>query len=119
MAVSLAGGPIAMCVRTKQKSAQQHTQAGNPVVQPAASSASAAAGAAAAPAPKMSFGKALGLLTLLGLASPFLALSNPTSGIIGLVILLVGIRIAWQLTAAKTLEISGPLDPEPAPAAAR
>jgi len=38
-------------------------------------------------------------------------------GIIGLIILLVGLRIAWQLTAAKPLEISGPL--ESAPAASR
>ena len=51
---------------------------------------------------------------LLGLASPFLDLANPMHGIIGLIILLVGLRIAWQLTAAKPLEISGPLESAPA-----
>lgn len=111
MAVSLAAVPIAISVHMKQKSAQQHAQASDPAAAPAVSPASP-------PAPKMSVAKAVGLLTLLGLASPFLDLANPTHGIIGLIILLVGIRIAWQLTAAKTLDISGPIA-QPAPAAAR
>lgn len=118
MAVSLAAVPIALSVHMKQKHAQQQAQTSNSAAQPAAETASAAAPAAATPAAKMSLGKAIGMLTLLGLASPFLALSNPTSGIIGLIILLVGIRIAWQITAAKPLEISGPMDLEPAPTAA-
>jgi hypothetical protein len=45
---------------------------------------------------------------VLGLASPFLELQDPFHGIIGLVILLVGIRIAWQLTASPKIEILGP-----------
>lgn len=37
-----------------------------------------------------------------GLASPVLELqADPFHGLIGLVILLVGVRIAWKLTAAK------------------
>jgi hypothetical protein len=51
---------------------------------------------------------AFGMLALLGLASPFLELSSPLHGIIGLVILFVGIRIAWQLTAGPKLDIMGP-----------
>lgn len=51
---------------------------------------------------------AFGVLALLGLASPFLELSSPLQGLIGLVILFVGIRIAWQLTAGPKLEILGP-----------
>jgi hypothetical protein len=51
---------------------------------------------------------ALGVLALIGLASPFLELQDPVHGLIGLVILFVGVRIAWRLTAAKIPEISGP-----------
>jgi hypothetical protein len=57
----------------------------------------------------MSFARAIGTLAVLGLASPLLELSSPMHGIIGLIILLVGLRIAWQLTAGKPLDISGPL----------
>jgi len=60
------------------------------------------------PKPKMSIGSAIGMLTLAGLASPFLELQDPLHGVIGLVILFVGIRIAWQLTAARPLDILGP-----------
>jgi hypothetical protein len=48
-------------------------------------------------------------LALLGLASPFLDFSDPTHGIIGLVILFVGMRIAWRMTAARSVQIIGPL----------
>jgi hypothetical protein len=62
--------------------------------------------------------KALGVLALIGLASPFLALSNPMQGIIGLIILFVGIRIAWRMTAARQVNILGPFS-EPIPVATR
>jgi len=64
--------------------------------------------------PKGSFLGALGYLALIGLASPFLELQESFGGIIGLVILFVGIRIAWQITAAKLPEISGPFQNSPA-----
>jgi len=57
-----------------------------------------------------SWGVALAWLTALGLISPFLELADPLHGIIGLVILLVGIQIAWKTTAGKSIEISGPFD---------
>jgi len=117
MAVSLAAVPIAISVHMKQKSEKQQSQASAPVSVTTPSSPNESAAEPAAPAAKMSFGKALGMLTLLGLASPFLELSDPMHGIIGLIILLVGIRIAWQLTAARPLEITGPID-KPAPAMA-
>jgi hypothetical protein len=60
------------------------------------------------PHPRGSRAAAFGYLALIGLASPFLDLQEPIHGLIGLVILLVGVRIAWQLTAAKAMEISGP-----------
>lgn len=56
----------------------------------------------------MSLGSALGKLALLGLASPFIELNdNPISGGIGVIILLVGIRIAWKMGAPET-QIVGP-----------
>ena len=107
MAVSVAAVPISLSVHIKHRSAQQHAQASDPAATTAASPASA-------PPPRMSLPQVVGTLVLLGLASPFLDLANPMHGIIGLIILLVGLRIAWQLTAAKPLEISGPLDSAPA-----
>jgi hypothetical protein len=93
IAVSLAAIPIAV--------SQQHAQVSD---SPAVGS------------PKMSFGSAVGTLTLIGLASPFLALSNPAQGIIGLIILFVGIQIAWKITAARPITILGPIS-ETVPAA--
>lgn len=118
MAVSVAAVPIALSAHMKHKSAQQQTQVSDPAATPDATASAAAAESAPAPthAPKMSFASALGLLTLLGLASPFLELADPMHGIIGLIILLIGIRIAWQLTAARPLQISGPIA-QAAPAA--
>jgi hypothetical protein len=60
------------------------------------------------PKPRMGAGKALGLLALVGLASPFLELSDPLHGIIGLVILFVGMQIAWKMTGRPKLIIDGP-----------
>jgi len=64
--------------------------------------------------PKVNLAAALGYLALIGLASPFLELQDPVHGFIGLIILLVGIRIAWQMTAARLPEISGPFQNSPA-----
>ncbi len=93
-AVSLAAVPIAIS-QMKHRSVQQHTQVSD---------------STATHAPKMSFTRAVGVLALYGLASPFLGLANPAHGLIGLVILFVGIRIAWKLSAARPVDISGPID---------
>ena len=61
-----------------------------------------------------SAGKLLGTLLFFGLASPFLELQNPVNGVLGIIILLVGIRIAWQLTTAPQLDIVGPFEVRPA-----
>ena len=58
--------------------------------------------------PVQNVAAAVGYLVVIGLASPLLALQEPVWGVIGLVILMVGIRIAWQLTAEKKAEIIGP-----------
>jgi hypothetical protein len=104
IAVSLAAIPIAVSQQMKQKGAQQHAQISDSSDSSAVSS------------PTMRFGRAVGALTLIGLASPFLALSNPAQGIIGLIILFVGIQIAWKITAARPVTILGPIS-EAVPAA--
>jgi hypothetical protein len=43
-----------------------------------------------------------------GVASPFLQLRSPFQGLLGLVILFVGLRIAWRSTAAQPLAVDGP-----------
>ena len=52
----------------------------------------------------------IALLLGYGLVSPVLGvMSNPLSGLIGLVILFVGVRIAWQIAAGRRLPaIEGP-----------
>jgi hypothetical protein len=95
LAVSMAAVPIAISVHMKQKSAQPAAQASASVN---------------ASAQKMGPLRAAGILTLIGIVSPFLALSNPAQGVIGLVILFVGIRIAWRMTAARRVDIVGPVN---------
>jgi hypothetical protein len=63
--------------------------------------------------PGMGIGKLLGTLLLFGLASPFMELQNPINGALGIVILLVGIRIAWRLTSAPQIDIIGPFQTKP------
>jgi hypothetical protein len=55
-------------------------------------------------------GAALIVLAFIGLASPFLELANPMHGLIGLVILFVGIRIAWQIARGTSVQILGPFN---------
>jgi len=67
----------------------------------------------------MGLGAALAYLALMGLASPFLdIMANPVWGAIGLIILFVGMRIAWRITQGRpNLEVQGPFDlapPKPA-----
>jgi len=69
--------------------------------------------------PQMSLadvGTWLGRLALLGLASPFLQLSDsPGWGAMGLLILFFGMRIAWKITQGRPLQIFGPFDSSPQP----
>lgn len=70
-----------------------------------------------APRPPLAIGSVIGRLALFGLASPFLELmSNPFGGLIGLVILFVGIRIATRITAGQPAEVFGPFDSGTQPA---
>jgi len=94
-AVSVAAVPIAISQRMKHAGPQS----------------AQAAGAPAADAPRtMGPLQAAGVLTMIGLVSPFLALADPMHGLIGLVILFVGLRIAWRITAGRQVTIVGPID---------
>jgi hypothetical protein len=108
IAVSLSAVPIAVSQHMKQRSAQAQAQAS------ASSANSLTANDSHSNPPKMSAAKAVGTLAFIGLVSPFLALSNPMQGIIGLVILFVGVRIAWRITAARQVSILGPISDAPA-----
>jgi len=58
---------------------------------------------------KPSLAGIVGKLALIGLASPFLELEDGISGIIGLVILFVGMRFAWRMTAGGAgISVEGP-----------
>jgi len=113
-AVSMSAIPmgISQYVKEKKEPPQTQVQKAPPVAQetvsPSPEPGSSAAAAAQPAKRKMGLGAALAALAFLGLASPFLELQDPLHGIIGLVILLVGIRIAWQLTAGPKIDIIGP-----------
>ena len=57
-----------------------------------------------------STGHAILRLLFFGIASPFLELASPGSGIIGLVILFVGLSIAFRMTKATPLDVDGPYE---------
>lgn len=107
-AVSLAAVPIAISyyMKAKSESPATHSRQQQPSAdgQPAQPDQTEAG-------PKPSMGAALLQLLFLGLASPFLELQDPFHGIIGLVILMVGIRFAWKITAGSLgASIQGPYD---------
>ena len=128
-AVSMSAIPIAMhFVGERGHQAQQNHQVEQQSMTPQTSSSASAAGqpttSAQASTPQAgqrpSLAKALGIVALIGLGSPFLELweSGPSiSWVIGVVILVVGIRIAWRLTAGQSWTILGPFSnaPQPAP----
>ncbi len=49
-----------------------------------------------------------------GLTSPIREMRDPIHGLINLVILFVGLRIAWRGTAAPSANVEGPFRPKPA-----
>jgi hypothetical protein len=111
-AVSLSAIPIAIAQYASERPAAAQLQQANP----GSAESSATDARASEPAPDAqkamapNWGKAIGTLLILGLASPLLEFGvNPAGGLIGLIILLVGVRIAWQLTAGARLPaIEGP-----------
>jgi hypothetical protein len=107
-AVSTAAIPIWIHYAGQHKQSQQRKAAQSPQ----GSDLDPQEEPAAKPRPNML--AALGTLLLLGLASPFRALSADfLGGAIGLVILFVGMKFAWRFTAAKPLEVLGPFENAP------
>lgn len=95
LAVSMSAVPIAI---HQIREHRQQTQAQSGEVSPR-------------PASAMGVGKAIGVLALIGIASPILDLRDPLHGLIGLVILFVGIRFAWKFTAGRKVTVTGPHAP--------
>jgi hypothetical protein len=107
-AVSIAAVPIAISYHSKEKSQSESVQ---PQQQQSTADAKNSQPDQSQPKPKLSFGAAILQLLVIGLASPFLELQDPLHGIIGLIILMVGIRIAWQITAgSRRANIDGPYE---------
>jgi hypothetical protein len=107
-AVSLSAVPIAISQFSKNKDHQATNSSANPAGKTQLSEVQSGTADSRSEAPKASFFSAVGLLALLGLASPILNLSDPVSGLIGLVILFVGIRIAWKTTIGNKVPVTGP-----------
>jgi hypothetical protein len=99
LAVSMSAVPIAIHQMRQRQQHQAQAQSSD---------------TAASHGKHMGVAKAIGVLALLGITSPFLDLRDPVHGIIGLVILFVGIRFAWRFTAGRTINVSGPHYPSPA-----
>ncbi len=123
-AVSMSAVPIGISYMMKQKKSAASTVSNSPTgssaTDPNSESWSSDESATAQPTKaKMSFAAAIGALLFAGLASPFLELQGGFSGLIGLLIIFVGMRIAWKMTGAPKLEILGPFQanapPKPVP----
>lgn len=112
-AVSLSAIPIGISQIVKEKKepvavTQAPSQGGGSDSSDVGASAGSAPGSNGTAGEKSGFGAAISALLFAGLASPFLELGDGIHGVIGLVILFVGMQIAWKLTAAPKLEILGP-----------
>ena len=109
-AVSISAVPIAISFSAKQRAAasrESNQSFDSPGDSPSAASSNQR-DPAAPPQPHPSSASALLGLLALGLASPFLELQSPLNGAIGLFILFVGMRFAWQLTAGVEGSVLGP-----------
>jgi predicted lipid-binding transport protein (Tim44 family) len=121
-AVSIAAIPIYVSQAIKEKKEQKQglvKHSAPPVLAPAPQQASPSSDKESteksaedpeSKEPKMGLGAAVGMMMLVGLASPFLELQDPIHGGIGLIILFVGIRIAWKMTAGSPIDILGPFN---------
>jgi predicted lipid-binding transport protein (Tim44 family) len=122
-AVSLSAVPIGISYLMKEKkpaaaSAASASPSAEPAAAPSGSSPTDNTAAPGQPAAEQKgLGALVGALLFAGLASPFLELQAGFPGIIGLVIIFVGMRIAWKMTGAPRLEILGPFQANAPPAA--
>lgn len=116
-AVSMAAIPMAIVASGKTKTAERRIESTPPTDQAQQQAPTQNAAESEAPdqesasrGSRRSMASAIGYLVMIGLASPFLELSSsPFNGLIGIVILLVGIRIAWRMTRGHPpLVVDGP-----------
>ena len=116
-AVSMAAIPIALHFHSKASTTRQtqaakvgeSTDTGTASTSPKGEKANQGEQENGVRSPSAILFGALLQLALIGLASPFLELQEGTGGLIGLVILFVGMRFAWRMTAAKVnMTVEGP-----------
>ena len=104
-AVSLSAVPIGLAQLSKQNRQTEKTAT---VSSPGTPNVETTAAAASPEKPAVNLFAALAFFVFFGLASPILNLAEPLQGLIGLVILFVGLRIAWRLTAGQKIPVTGP-----------
>jgi hypothetical protein len=109
-AVSIAAVPIAFSYKTKREAA--HARSAQAKSQQSSSDNQTGNTDQVPVKPKLSRGDILLRYLMVGLASPFLELlQSQVGGILGLIILAVGIRIAWRITAGtQSVDIQGPYE---------
>jgi hypothetical protein len=107
-AISLSSIPIAVAGYAKHHAEKQQQTAGQNAPDGSSADEAGQVKNGDAKTGEQSLAGAIGYLFLIGLASPFLELASPGSGIMGLFILFVGLSIAYRMTAAKPLEVDGP-----------
>jgi hypothetical protein len=115
-AVSMAAVPIAIYF-AREEHPRQTQQQKQQADEPQADDDSGSQGAPAPQRQQTNLGALLVRLAFLGLASPFFELtSSPFWGAMGLIILFVGMKIAWRITAGSSMEVFGPFSNSPQPA---
>jgi hypothetical protein len=109
-AISLAAVPIGISYALKHRQVQYQAQSGD------ATANGNSEQQPSEPASKQpsNLGGFILQMVFLGLASPFMELESPAHRLIGLFILFIGLRIAWQRTAAAPLNVEGPYSPSAA-----
>ncbi len=107
-AISLSAVPVWIEMTIKHQDHRQAQTRPNESTDAAPAADDTTSTPSAAPREKPNLVKFLVQLFFVGLASPFLELRHPGSGVLGLVILFVGLSIAFRMTAAKPLDVDGP-----------
>jgi hypothetical protein len=118
-AVSLAAVPMGIAQYVKSEKAHKatiHLSQPSPPGTSAELSIQSPSPTSTAPGPRMTKEALIGKLFLLGLASPFLNINETPHAIIGLFILFIGLRIAWQVTDETSAQVLGPFKSSSAPA---
>jgi len=115
-AVSMAAIPIWMYFANQHRSEQQQKHQAEPQKGSEPDSDSDQPPPNQQPRPALTLGAWLGRVAMLGLASPFLQLRyDPFWGAMGVVILFIGMRIAWRMAAGRPSDVLGPFNNSPQP----